>query len=149
MVIQLFDDITRALHSEFGDSHKYYIEEIEQNSKKPCFSIGALNPIIKSRSLRRYNRVTPIVIHYFTEKDNTSEAKKDCYSVAERLWQLLEYLPYNGGLIRGEDMSWTLVEGVLQFFVTYSFDVYKENETQLMEEGTYNKVPIPLDLRKE
>lgn len=151
MVTQLFDDITRALHSEFGDDCKYYVEEIEQNSQRPCFSVGALNPIIKSRSLKRYSRTTPIVIHYFTDKDNTSDAKKDCHRVAERLWQLLEYITFKGLLIRGEDMSWDVVEGVLQFFITYRFDVYKVDEISMMEEGIYNEVPIPPmdELRKE
>ena len=138
MVNQIFDAITRALFKEFGESHKYYVEEIEQNSSKPCFSVGALNPIIKSRSLQRYNRITPIVIHYFTDKDNVSNGTKDCYAVAERLWQNLEYLNYNGLVIRGEDMSWDIVEGVLQFFVTYSFDVYKNEDKTLMEDGVYN-----------
>lgn len=143
MVARLFDDITRAMFKEFGDGYRYYLEEIEQNSKKPCFSIGALNPIIESRSLKRYNRIIPIVIHYFTDKDNTSDAKKDCYAIADRLWQNLEYLNFNDCLIRGEDMSWELVDGVLQFFITYSFDVYKNEDTMLMEDGTYNEAPIP------
>ena len=143
MVNQLFDDITRALYKEFGDSCKYYVEEIEQNSQRPCFSVGALNPIIESHSLVRYTRITPIVIHYFTDKDATNDAKKDVHRVAERLWQTLEYLEFNGNLIRGDSISWDVVEGVLQFFITYTFDVYKVEDKVMMEDGTYNDVPIP------
>lgn len=145
MVNELFDAITRTMFTEFGETHKFYVEEIEQNATKPCFSVGTLNPIIKSRSLVRYNYTIPIVLHYFTDKDNTTDSRKDCYAVAERLWQLLEYLPYEDYLIRGEDMSWDIVEGVLQFFITYSFDVYKTEEQIFMEDGTYNGSKLPRD----
>lgn len=146
MVIDVFNWITIALYNEFGADYKYYVEDIEQNVNKPCFVVGSLNPIVTARSPVKYRRVFPIVLHYFTNKKNTEEANKDCYQIAERLWDKLEYLQSNEDssiILRGEEISWELVEGVLQFFITYVVDVIRENETTPMEEGYYNGNPIP------
>lgn len=139
MVTDCFNWITVALYNEFGSDYKFYVEEVEQNVKKPCFVVGALNPIVKARSPVKYHRVFPIVLHYFTDKKNTVDAKKDCYEVAERLFNSLEYLSADDGVvIRGTDISWEVVEGVLQFFVTYSFEVIRQNETIYMEDVDYD-----------
>ena len=147
MVNEIFNWITVALNKEFGSGYKYYIENVEQNLKKPCFAIAALNPMITSRSPKLYRRVVPIVIHYFTDKQDTTDAKKDCYNIAERLWDKLEYLTSYSDktiTIRGEDISWEMVEDVLEFFITYTFDVIREDDEQIkLEEALFNGVPIP------
>lgn len=139
MVNNCFNWITVALHNEFGSDYKFYVEEIEQNVKKPCFVVGTLNPLVKARSPVKYRRVVPIVLYYFTNKENTVDAKRDCYEIAERLFDSLEYLRADDDvIIRGSDISWEVVEGVLQFFVTYSFDVIKEKENIYMGDASYN-----------
>ena len=142
MTNEFIDAITTTLYQHFGESYTYYVEDIEQNFKKPCFMVNTLNPSIRSTGIRSYHRVIPIVIHYFTDKDNTSSAKKDCYLVAEDILESLEYLTVNNKLFRGEDISWELVEGVLQFFITYRLDAIREIEEVLIEEGTLNDVSI-------
>lgn len=141
-VTDLIDGTTIALHNQFGDTYKYYVEEVEQNAKKPCFVTGILNPMIRSTNARRYERTCPLVVHYFTDKENTLDANKDCYSIAEQLWQALEYLTVDGCILRGEEISWELVEGVLEFFITYSYPIYKTTDAIYMEDGTYNGTPI-------
>lgn len=136
------DSVTIALHNQFGNDYKYYVEEMEQNAKKPCFVVGVLNPMIRSTNARRYVRTCPMVLHYFTEKENTLDAKKDCFGISEQLWQTLEYLTVNDCVLRGESISWELVDGVLEFFITYSYPIYKVSETIYMEDGTYNETPI-------
>ena len=142
MVNTFIDAITVALYEKFGESYKYYLEDVEQNVTKPCFVVGTLNPLVRSTSAKKYDRTLPIVIHYFTTKDNTVDAKKDCYTIAEQLLEALEYLNVSDCIVRGENSEWELVEGVLQFFITYRFEVRKTDEIYYMEEGTLNEVPM-------
>ena len=143
MTNQVLDGVTIALHGKFGDSFSYYVENIEQHLDKPCFAVNALNPLVKAKSQIRYHWTVPVVIHFFTDKEVTEEAKKDDYTKASQMLEVLEYITVNGNLIRGEDMEFTVVEDVLQFFITYKFFTYKDEEKIYMENGTINGVPIP------
>ena len=72
-----------------------------------------------------------MVIHYFS--DSEKDLKKDCYSMAEQIVECLEYLPFKTTKLRGEDISYEIVDDVLQVFVTYKFMTKKvtEEETTL------------------
>ena len=142
MVNKFLDAITIALYNKFGDLYTFYIEEVEQNFDKPCCIVGTLNPLIRSVSSTRYYRTIPIVIHFFTEKENTIDAKKDNHNKAEGLIEALEYLKLDNLLFRGENMEYEIVDGVLQFFITYNFYTTTEIEQIYMEEGTYKGVPM-------
>lgn len=117
MVNKILNAVTKQLGSKFGNSYKYYIEDVKQNITKPCFTVDSLETHQRSRNATQYDRTLPLVVHYFNDKDET--LKKDSYDIAEQLTELLEYLPFEGTFLRGESISWQLVEGVLQFFVTY------------------------------
>lgn len=127
MVNALLDAVTIQLGKTFGNSYKYYVENVEQNLTKPCFTIDALLPTQRSRSPVLYERTIPIVIHYFTE--DKTDTKKQCYAMAERITESLEYLPFLNTLLRGEDISWHMVEDVLQLFITYRFTTKKVSST--------------------
>lgn len=144
MVNTILDATTVALHNTFGDTYTYYVEDVEQNATKPCFVVGMLNPLLRSTKLDRYYRTMPLIIHYFTDKDNTLDAKKDCYDVAEKLAEALEFLPVEieECTIMGRDISWEIVEGVLQFYITYNFYVERVREHIYMEDGKYNGVAL-------
>lgn len=142
MVNDFFDWITIALYEEFGDDYKLYVEEVEQNLFKPCFVVSTLNPMITAKSPVKYQRVIPIVIYYFTGKEDTVDAKKDCFNIAERLWERLEYLTNGEIALRGDSISWEMIDGVLQFFITYKFDIIRTTEHEDMGSVTLNGVPI-------
>lgn len=141
MVNEMLNGISNQLYDEFGDGYKYYVENVEQKLSKPCFTIDSLTPLQRSRSRVLYDRTIPVVVHYFTsEKELT---KKDCYEKAELIVNALEYVPFHGALIRGEDISWKIVDDVLQVFVTYRFITKKvtSNEDD-MDTVSFNTVPI-------
>ena len=119
MINAVLNAITTQLHANFGDTYKYYLENVEQNLYKPCFTIDTIIPLQRSKSPVLYDRTIPVVIHYFTE--NKKDTKKDCYDVAERVVECLEYLPFDTTMLRGENISWQIVDEVLQVFVTYKF----------------------------
>ena len=138
MVNDILNAITKQLGQTFGSSYKYYVENVKQNITKPCFTIDVLEPRERSRSAVLYDRTMPLVIHYFNDKQET--LKKDSYAMAERIHEALEYLPFEGTFLRGEDISWGMVDDVLQFFITYRF-VTRKTTVDLpdMESLDYNK----------
>lgn len=119
MVESLLNAVTKQLGTTFGSKYRYYVEDIEQNLTKPCFTVDMLLPTMRSKSPVLYDRTMPIVVHYFS--DSKTDLKQDCYSMGEQIVECLEYLPYKDTLIRGEDISWHIVDDVLQIFITYKF----------------------------
>lgn len=123
MVNSFLSAVTKQLGTTFGTKYRYYVENVEQGLTKPCFTVDMLLPLQRSKSPILYDRTMPIVVHYFS--DSVNEIKKDCYDMAEQIVECLEYLPFNNTLVRGEDISWQIVDDVLQIFVTYKFTTQK------------------------
>lgn len=123
MVNKVLNSVTVQLHSTFGDSYKYYVENVEQNLTKPCFTIDTIIPLQRSKSPVLYDRTMPMVIHYFSE--DKKDTKTDCYAKAEQIVECLEYLPFQNTTLRGENISWQIVDEVLQVFITYRFTTAK------------------------
>lgn len=129
MVNDILDAVTIQLGTVFGSEYKYYIENVEQKLSKPCFTIDMVLPLQRSRSPVLYDRTMPLVIHYFAK--DKKDTKKECYGIAEQLNEALEYLPFKGSFLRGEDISWQIVEDVLQLFVTYRFMTRKVTDGEI------------------
>lgn len=127
MVNKILNAVTKQLGTTFGKKYHYYVEDVEQGLKTPCFTVDLLTPLQRSRSPVLYDRAMPLVVHYFS--DSKTNTKQDCYAMAERMVECLEYLPFEGGLIRGEDISWQIIDDVLQVFMTYRFKTIKDTET--------------------
>lgn len=133
MVNSFLDAVTTQLGKTFGTDYSYYVEDVQQKLTLPAFTIDLLMPLERSRSPQLYDRTMPLVIHYFS--DNKKNLKRDCYDIAERVLECLEYLPFKDTMIRGEDISWQIVDDVLHIFVTYKFRTIMSRETaENMEE---------------
>lgn len=133
MVNTLLNSVTKQLGTTFGTDYRYYVENVEQNLTKPCFTVDMLMPMERSKSPVLYDRTMPLVVHYFSDSKNN--LKSDCYSMAERVLECLEYLPFQQAILRGENISWQIVDDVLQIFVTYKFStVISEETVENMEE---------------
>lgn len=139
MLNSILNAVTKQLGTTFGDSYHYYMEDVEQRLTRPCFMVKLLTPLQRSKSPVLYDRTMPIVVHYFG--DSKTELNKECYDIGERIVECLEYLPFNGCLIRGEDISWQRVEDVLQVFVTYKFTTTTATPTEdVISEFTTNVI---------
>lgn len=134
MVNSVLNSISKALYTEFGETYHYYVEDVEQNTQLPCFTIDVLNPLSRSVNRKDYHRTVPVVIHYFTN-DKTS-TRKNSLQVGERVLECLEYLEIDKLLIRAEGMSYHFVDDVLQVFLTYRFWTEKPDTTPSMEDAT-------------
>jgi hypothetical protein len=128
MVNSILNAVTKQLGTTFGDSYHYYVENVEQGLTKPCFTADVLIPLQRSKSPVLYDRTMPIVVHYFS--DSKTNKKQDCYGKSEQIIECLEYLPFKDTLLRGEDISWQLVDDVLQIFVTYKFTTKKVKQIE-------------------
>ena len=124
MVSDFLDAVTTQLGLTFGSAYHYYVEDVEQGLKKPCFTVDMLIPLERSKSPILYDRTMPVVVHYFS--DSKQSIKKDCYTMAERVVACLEYLPFKNTLIRGENISWEVIDDVLQIFFTYKFTTKRD-----------------------
>ena len=138
MVNSFLNAVTKQLGTTFGTNYWYYVENIEQNLTKPCFTIDLLMPMERSKSPVQYDRTMPLVVHYFS--DSKTNLKQDCYSMAEQIVDCLEYLPFKNTLIRGENISWQIVDDVLQIFITYKFTTKKVISEYNMEDLEHNEV---------
>ena len=132
MVNKILNAVTKQLGTTFGNNYHYYVENVEQGLKKPCFTADVLIPLQRSKSPVLYDRTMPIVIHYFSDRENN--IKNDCYAISEQVVECLEYLPFENTILRGEDISWHIVEDVLQIFITYKFATSKITNEVNMEE---------------
>jgi hypothetical protein len=131
MVTSVVNAVTKQLGTTFGTTYRYYVEDIEQGVTKPCFHVAPRITLQRSKSPVLYDRTVPIVVHYFS--GSTNNLRNDCYSIGEQIIECLEYLPFKGTLLRGEDISYQMVDDVLQVFITYRFTTMRDTEaTEIM-----------------
>lgn len=138
MINSFLNAVTKQLGTTFGTGYRYYVENVEQNLTKPCFTVDMLMPLERSKSPVLYDRTMPLVVHYFS--DSKTNLKQDCYNMAERVLECLEYLPYQNSILRGENISCQIVDGVLQIFITYKFTTVRNDGVVNMEELIENSV---------
>ncbi len=128
MINAIIAGISTTLDGAFG--YEVYGEEIKQGLKEPCFFIKCLNPTNNLFLGKRYFRKNNFVVQYFPKSEH--KPKAECYEMAEELTQHLELIPVLDTVLRGTEMSYEVVEGVLNFFVNYDCFVYKVDEKVLM-----------------
>ena len=133
MIKQIIDGISIALDEDFGDTCKIYDESIKQGLKEPCFSIVCLNPTENLFLGKRYFRQNQFDVLYFSKTKTNAE----CFAIAEKLFNTLEYITVNGDLQRGTQMHTNVEDGVLHFFVNYDLFVYKVEDKTPMESMDY------------
>lgn len=129
MINSIIEAVSVALNGEFGDGYEIHMEELKQGLEEPCFFIFCLNPTKDLFLGKRYFRTNQFCIHYFPA---TQEKQRECNSVAERMYQCLEYITLDGDdrPLRGTNMKHEVVDGVLSFFVHYDCFVYQATGRQ-------------------
>lgn len=133
MINSIIEAIGIALNAEFGDRYEIHREAMEQGLEEPCFFIFCIHPTNQQFLGTRYLRTNQFCIQYFPE---SQEKRQECYTVAERMWQCLEYVVIRDEdkPIRGTRMKYEVVDDILHFFVNYDLFVYKGKESVVMEE---------------
>lgn len=137
MINAIIEAISISLNAEFGDRYKIYQEIKQQGLQEPCFFIQCLNPTNKLFLNKRYFRTNQFCVQYFPEQEG--QKKKECYAIAERLFQCLEWLEVKEDLMMGTQMRYELVDGIIHFFVNYDAFVYKIAESSPFMEEVYSE----------
>lgn len=126
MVNNIINAISIKLNQVFGDGYRIYDESVKQGLKEPCFFVLALNPSQSTLIGNRYFRQHPFDIHYFPL---VTDSKRELQDMGSKLFEVLEYITLeDGDLLRGQEMRYETVDGVLHFFVDYNL-VVKKNIT--------------------
>ncbi|MBU5486472.1 hypothetical protein KQI86_19405 [Clostridium sp. MSJ-11] len=100
-------------------------EKIEQGFEEPCFFIKILSSGQNKELNRRYNKNISFDIHYFSEKEDVNS---DCLSMADKLYEVLEYVQVGNSLYRANKMTHEVIDGVLHFFLQFNYKVIKQIE---------------------
>lgn len=111
--------VTQALQAAFPDI-PVYGEEPDQTQDSPRLYVRLPEGTHTQEMGRRFRRENPVVVRY-----NPSGAlpNEDMYAMAERLTAELQQVSLSGRPLTGRDMRFEIAEGVLMFYVTYSFVV--------------------------
>lgn len=133
MVNKLTKAIVAALDKDF--SCPAYIDDIEQDKPEFCFLVTPLVQPEISLVMNRYERQHSFMVQYFPS--DQIEYREECNTVAEKLYNALELVTAaDGNMYRGEDKSAEIVDGVLNFSVTYKCMVIKKHvfeKSEVME----------------
>ncbi|WP_438435408.1 phage tail terminator family protein [Gorillibacterium sp. sgz500922] len=109
--------VSRALDAAFPDI-PVSGEEIKQDLNPPRFFVRFLEPSHTQELGRRARRDHPLVVHYFPAG---KDANEDMYEMADKLTEALQSVTVAGMPASGHGMRFQVVDGVLLFFVTYTF----------------------------
>lgn len=128
MIDLIISGISNALFEVFG--YDNYASRITQGLSPPCFFIRCMEPSTKRCISTRYLRKNHFVIQYFPESEH--DAYTECNSVGEQMFECLEVINADGFFLRGTDMSFDVVDGVLHFLVDYNAFVQREAKRETM-----------------
>ena len=128
-VKSILSSVAAALVTEF-EGFEVYIEEVPQGLSQPCFTISC-SPSVKQVLSKRFRRDFDICVNFFPETD---EKYGECADVEERLFTALQYISVDGDLLRGEDMSRKLSDGILTFNVRFGTFVIDAEKAETMGE---------------
>lgn len=135
---KILDGVSLAIRGEYPDC-QIEADSVEQGLSPPAFIILLLDSAQKQsmqRSEKRWRRSLRFDIIYFPKNKH---GRSECYKIADSLSMILEQITLPGGdKIRGTDISYNIVDGVLHFNVTYKHFAVVENPS----EGALEKVEI-------
>lgn len=101
-------------------------EEIKQGFEEPCFFIKILSSSQDKEINIRYKKNVSFDVHYFSDKKE--DINSDCLDMADKLYEILEYVPIGNKLYRSNKMSHEVVDGILHFFLQFNYHVIREIE---------------------
>lgn len=132
MVINnIISGICTKIYETFGVEYEIYKEDVKQGLNEPCFFVSLIKPTQSLFLGKRYLKTNQFCVQFFPTPG--TDARNASYDVGEKLFNALEYIQVSGELCRGDEMSVSINDGILSFFVNYDMFVHKgAKETDLM-----------------
>lgn len=125
----ILDGITLALRKAYPDA-QIESNAVKQGLRPPAFLVF----LVSAGKLTHPNsrcRCTPrFEVLYFPQKN-----REESYSIADSLCEILEVVSLPGGdKIRGTDIDYSIVDGILHFLISYHYFAYYQKDQSPMEE---------------
>lgn len=134
MVNNIILGIAQKIRTVFTESeYRLYTEKVEQGFSEPCFFVSLINQMQSQRLGNRYKEVYSFDIIYFPSEDG--EVNKECLSVAEELYELLEYITAENDQLRGTHLNSRVDDNVLHFLVDYNVSIVRTKAVEEKMEG--------------
>jgi hypothetical protein len=106
-------------------SYPKYDEQIKQGFTEPCFFVQQIDGSQQREVGRRYRRMLLFNTMFFPDPDSLIE-KSVCQAMAERLYEKLEYIVWDGITYRGLRLRHEVIDDVLHFFMSFDIHLLRE-----------------------
>ena len=143
MIEEILSGISSKIYETFGDEYEIHSDRVSQNLVEPCFLILPLTHMQRSKLsnsvYKRYYRKYPFNVQFYPERNGNQYSTNQL--VGEKLYEALEYIETEIGLLRGSNMRYSIVDKeVLSFVVEYNLFVRedKTNELPIIEDFVTN-----------
>lgn len=136
--MDILKSVGGGLH-RLGD-FRVYIETLPQGFKAPCFFLREVkHTSVRTVGERFRQRAEIEIVYYPKDKAN---AREECYAVSNALFECLEFVQTDEGLIHGVDKRSEVKDGVLKFYASFDFFTVNKKNVDKMEKLAYNGSPI-------
>lgn len=135
MIDKIFDGISVALHAAFGKGTRILgDEDIEQGLTPPCFFVSLVSAGRTYNLGPRYRDAYRFDVRYFPERDGDHAEMRE---VGNKLFESLERIALaDGNTLRGQGMTYQIVDGVLHFMIRYACFLRREADQTAMEDAS-------------
>lgn len=127
---KIYSIISSTLADAFPDAEIY--KENEGSMDTPAFTILQINNSQLKKVGNRYKREYNFQIVHVPDFNITTDYVR-LSEVAEKLYEALEYMEYEGEKLRGLDMKFRIEDNTLSFFITIKTQHYRKIEDNKME----------------
>lgn len=119
MIQSYINGIVERINTEYGSEYRKYQKSPEQGLIEPCFLVRCITPVTVHGLRNRAKKSYTFHITYFPKDANNPDL--ECLEVEETLSDVLRAIMVDGVLVHTSgEMSGKLVDGNLQFTVTYT-----------------------------
>ena len=134
MIEEIIAGISSKIYETFGEGYDIYSDRVAQNLNEPCFIISPLTHTQQSKLsnsvYKRYYRKYPFCIFFYPKRNGNQYSENQL--IAEKLYECLEYIQTDVGLLRGSNMRYSIEDKeVLNFVVNYNLFVRKDGTEEL------------------
>ena len=143
MIRAFIKGITDGINTEYGSEYRKYKKVPEQGLVEPCFLVRCITPVTVHKLRNRAMKSYTFQITYFPK--DTKNPDLECLDVAETLSDVLQTIVVDGVSVHSSgEMSGKVVDGNLQFTVTYSIYAMR-SETQVDNMETLERTVLAVE----
>ena len=118
MIRAIMKGIISAIKTEYGSKYEVYKNPPEQGLNKGSFLVRCIAPVTVPKFRNRAEKSYTFHIKYFPKDANNPDL--ECFEVGETLSSVLQIITVDGVAVHSKgELSCKVVDGVLQFTVTY------------------------------